>query len=111
MTKRKRRYYANNVRAVTETEAEYFPQIDFDDFQEFHVANWLLPSSHECIIRATNLKTKKVEEFTYRYRKAAHNKIEKLFGTHEFVVCDHEAIHKLTPNKTNENKDTTDKVS
>ena len=57
----------------------------------------MLPSSHECIIRATNLKTKKVKEYTYRYRGAAENLIKKLIGTHEFVVCDHEAIHKLSP--------------
>ena len=87
----------NNWLAVYETPHEFFPEVSYDDFYEFHIANWMLPSSHECIIRATNLKTKKVTEYNYRYRKAAENKIKKLLATHEFVVCDHEAIHKLSP--------------
>jgi len=112
MTKKQRRYFPNNWRAVNETEAEYFPQIAYEDFYEFHLANWLLPSSHECVIRATNLKTKQVKEYTYRYRGAAYNRIKKLYDTHEFVVCDHEAIQKLTPNPiNNENKNRTDQVS
>ena len=92
-----KKIFANNWLAVNETESEYFPQIPYDQFYEYHLANWMLPSSHECIIRATNLKTKKVKEYTYRYRGAAENRIKKLLGTHEFVVCDHEAIHKLSP--------------
>ena len=88
----------NNWLAVYETPHQFFPAISYDDFYEFHVANWLLQSSHECVIRATDLKTGKVTEHSYRYRRAAENKIRQLIGTHEFVVCDHEAIHKLTPN-------------
>jgi len=109
MKKRSRKYYPNNYQAVSDTEAHYFPSVDFDDFYFDQVANWMLPSSHECIIRATNLKTKKVKEYTYRYRKAAQNRIEKMVDTHEFVVCDHEAIHKLSPNPqryNNEKKNT-----
>ena len=94
---------------VAETEADYFPQIEFDDFYDSHVANWMLSSSHDCVIRATNLKTKKVKEYTYKYRKAAENKIKSLVHTHEFVVCDHEAIHKLSPypprNNDKQNRD------
>ncbi len=97
--KKKQAEMPNNWLAVYETPAEYFPQVDYDEFYEFHVANWILPSSQECIIRATSLKTGRVKEYTYRYRKAAENRIKKLLGTHEFVVADHEAIHRLSPNK------------
>ena len=79
----------------------------FDDFYEFHIANWMLSSSNDCVIRATNLKTQKVTEYTYRYRKAAQHRIEKLIGTHEFVVCDHEAIHRLSPNPQRDNNEET----
>ena len=105
---KKKRYYPNNYRAVAETESHYFPQIDYEDFYEFHFANWMLSTSLDCVISATNLKTKKVKEYTYRYRKAAQNRIEKLIGTHEFVVCDHEAIHRLSPNpqRYNNNEET-----
>ena len=98
MPKRKKKYYPNNYQAVAETESHYFPQIDFDDFYLDQVANWMLNSSHDCVIRCTSLKTGKVKEYSYKYPKAAANKIKSLFLTHEFVVCDHEAIHKLSPN-------------
>ena len=105
------KYYPNNYRAVAETEPHYFPQIGYLDFFEFHVANWMLHSSHDCVIRATNRKTGRVSEHSYKYRKAAQNKIEKLVHTHDFVVCDHEAIHKLSPNRKNDKQNTTDPTS
>ena len=98
MAKKKNFYYPNNIRAVTDTEDEFFPSMPFDVFYAHYVRNWLLPSSHECVIRATSLKTGKVKEYSYKYRKAAENKIKQLVRTHEFVVCDHDSIHKLSPN-------------
>ena len=97
MKRKSKQYYPNNIRAVSDTESEYFPAMPFDVFYAHYVRNWLLPSSHECVIRATSLKTGKVKEYSYKYRTAAENKIRKLVDTHEFVVCDHEAIHKLSP--------------
>ena len=88
----------NNWLAVYQTPCQFFPSYTYDDFYEFHVANWMLPSSHECIIRATRLSDDRASEFNYIYRKAAVNKIKQFLGTHELAVCDHEAIHKLTPN-------------
>ena len=110
MKKKSKRYYANNYQAVADTEAEYFPSMEFDEFYVYHLANWMLPSSHDCVIRATSLKTGKVKEYSYKYRKAAENKIKSLVHTHEFVVCDHEAIHKLSPYppKNNEKQNTRD---
>ena len=107
MAKKKRNYYANNYQAVSDTEAEYFPSMGFDDFYLYHLANWMLPSSHDCVIRATSLKTGKVKEYSYKYRKAAENKIKSLVETHEFVVCDHEAIHKLSPYPPKNNNEQT----
>jgi hypothetical protein len=104
MKRKTKRYYPNNVRAVSNTESEYFPSMPFDEFYAHYVYNWLLPRSHECVIRATSLKTGKVKEYSYKYRAAAENKIKALIHTHEFVVCDHEAIHKLSPHPENREK-------
>ena len=109
MKKKSKEYYPNNIRAVNDTEAEYFPSMPFDEFYAHYVRNWLLPSSHECVIRATSLKTGRVKEYSYKYRRAAENKIKALVDTHEFVVCDHDSIHKLSPyprRYNNEKKDT-----
>jgi len=111
MAKKKKNYYPNNIRAVLDTESEYFPSMPFDEFYAHYVRNWLLPSSHECVIRATSLKTGRVKEYSYKYRRAAENKIKQLVNTHEFVVCDHDSIHKLSPHPrryNNEKKDTRD---
>ena len=104
MKKKRKQYYPNNWQAVADTEYEAFPSIPFDIFYATYVANWLLPSSHDAIIRATDMKTGKVKEYSYRYRRAAENKIKALVDTHEFVVCDHEAIHKLSPHPKNHEK-------
>ena len=50
MKKKTKQYYPNNWRAVADTEYEYFPSMPFDIFYAHYVRNWLLPSSHECVI-------------------------------------------------------------
>ena len=107
MKKKPKHYYPNNIRAVTDTEPEYFPSMPFDVFYAHYVRNWLLPSSHECVIRATSLKTGRVKEYSYKYRRAAENKIKQLVNTHEFVVCDHDSIHKLSPHPSKYNNEET----
>ena len=99
MKKKAKQYYPNNWRAVADTEYEYFPSIPFDQFYAYYVANWLLPSSHDCVIRATSLKTGKVKEYSYKYRAAAENKIKQLVSTHEFVVCAVSYTHLTLPTK------------
>jgi hypothetical protein len=63
------------------------------------VANWELPSSVCCLIRVTDLTTKKVKEHVYQQRNAAQRKVAQLMTTEnvEFTVCDHESIHHLSP--------------
>jgi len=107
MTKRKRRYYANNYQAVSDTDSAWFPQIPYEDFYEDAVFNWQLPSSHDCLIRAINLKTGKIEERSYKYRTPAYKFIEKNYKTHEFVVVDHESVHTLSPNPQRYNNEET----
>ena len=55
MKRKSKHYYPNNIRAVAESPPEYFPAMPFDVFYAHYVRNWLLPSSHECVIRATSL--------------------------------------------------------
>ena len=108
MKKKSKKYYPNNWKAVADTEYEQFPSMPFDVFYATYIAYWLLPSSHDAVIRATNLKTGKVKEYAYKYRRAAQNKIKALVDTHEFVVCDNEGIHKLSPHP--ENREQTNKA-
>jgi len=111
MAKRKRRYYANNWRMIKDTDPQHLPQLSFEQFYEFTLCNWLIPSSHDCVIRYTNLRTQKVKEKAYKYRGAAMNFIEKYYMTHEFAIADMDGLHHLHPNyeakdKSNQDKDT-----
>ena len=56
------------------------------------VEGWELPSSIECLIRTTHLKSKKVKEYVYKRRSSATNRIKKLITarTHEFCITTHE---------------------
>ena len=67
---------------------------------EWKVAGWELPSDIACIIRTTNLKTRKTKEFVYKRQHAAEQKVLDLMDakTHEFTVCTHDSIHYVGPN-------------
>jgi len=105
MAKQKRRYFPNKYKLVSNTDSDLFPQIPYDSFYEDLIYNWMLPNSHDCVIRSTNLKTGKIKERSYKYRTAAYKFIEKNYKTHEFVVADHESVHILTPNPQRYNND------
>ena len=71
----------------------------FEEVMSWKVAGWELPSSVCCIIRMSDLNTKKVKEYVYQKRSAAQAKVDQLINTPdvEFMVVDHESIHFLTP--------------
>lgn len=94
----KRPYLPNNWEEYYEAPDDMFIPHTFVELMTWKVANWELPSSVACVIRTTNVKTKKVKEFTYQKSGAARNKIEELMLTPdiEFTVVDHEAIHHLS---------------
>ena len=59
------------------------------------------------MIRATNLKTKKVKEHIYKRGHAAEAKVRDYMRkqTHEFVVCTHDAISYVHPDLFDDNDD------
>ena len=105
MAKRKRRYFPNQYKLISNTDPDLFPQIPYESFYEDLIYNWMLPTSHDCVIRSTCLKTGKIKERSYKYRAAAYKFIEKNYKTHEFVVVDHESVHLLKPNPPRYNND------
>ena len=101
---KKKPYFHNNVEAIREAPDAFFIPIPFDEFMDWKIGGYELPSSCNYIIREQNIKTGKVKEYSYKYRAAAENKIRALVHTHEFVVCDHDSIHKLSPHPDNREK-------
>jgi len=98
MTKKKK-YFPNNWEAIAEAPSEYFDAIPFEQFMDWKMAGWELPSSISCIIRSKNVKTGKIKEFTYQRESAAKNKARQLMdiGEDEFLVCTQTEIHHMEP--------------
>lgn len=97
----KKDYFPNNWKEYKDADDSDFIPHTFEEIMSWKVAGWELPNSICCIIRVTDIETKKVKELVYQKRSAAKSMAEKLINTPgiEFTVVDHESIHHLTPVK------------
>ena len=57
MSKKKKKYFPNNYEAVAGAPAEWFGTLDFDEFMDWKIGGYELPSSINCIIRETRCDT------------------------------------------------------
>ena len=104
MTKKKKPYYPNNWAAIADCPAEWFDSIPFDDFMDWKMGGWEIPSSVSCIIREKNLKTGKIKEYTYQRTGDAKKRARKIMdeAVSEFVVCTADEVHHVYPRSTND---------
>jgi len=91
----KKKYFPNNWQRFKDTPDSFFVPHTYDEIMDWKIAAWELPSNVNCLIRASDLKTKKVKEYVYQRPSAAENKIAELMKTEdiEFTVCTQEQIH------------------
>ena len=91
--------FPNNYQAYSDQPPEFFNDHSFEDFYEWKVMNWLIPSQVSTIIRSTHTKTRKVTEYVYKTNYGSDRRIEKLLikGDSEITVCSADYIHTLTP--------------
>ena len=100
MTKRKKPYHPNNWKAYAETPAECFDSISFDEFMEWKIHGWELPSSIVCIVRQENLKTGKIKEKIYKRPWAAVKALDSAIKKdllHRYTVVDEAQVQELIP--------------
>ena len=99
MMSKKKKYFPNNWKKLKDVPEELFEGITYEDFMEWRVGGYEIPSSVNCIIREQNIDTGKVTEHVYQRNSAAQRKIKQLIelGESEFVVCDDESVHHLYP--------------
>ena len=99
MPKKKQPYFPNNWQAFKDADESFFLPIDYEEFMDWKIGGYELPSSINCVIRERDLKTGKVKEYVYSRPMAAKKKLEERMkaGDYEFTVCNGEAIHLLTP--------------
>ena len=97
MSSKKKKYFPNNIDALTDAPSEYFEPCMYEHFMDWKIAGWELPSSVNCIIRETTDKCK-VKEYIYERQHAAEKKVVSLMRKgSEFTVVTHDDIHHLHP--------------
>tara|TARA_R100000458_G_C8218177_1_gene203419 strand:+ start:146 stop:484 length:339 start_codon:yes stop_codon:yes gene_type:complete len=97
--KKKKPYFPNNWDAIADAPSKWFHPIPFDEFMDWKIGGYELPSSINCIIRETRIDTGEVTEYVYQTAGRARNKAVQIMdeGVSEFVVCTHEELHYVSP--------------
>ena len=98
----KKPYLPNNWRQWKEVPDEFLYAPTYEEFVDWKLRGWELPSSVCCIIRETTSKGK-IKEYTYQKQYAAENKVNQLMANKsEFIVCTDSELQFITPNDTDE---------
>ena len=100
----KKEYYPNNWQEYKDADDADFIPHTFEEIMSWKVGGWELPSSVCCILRVTDLRSKKVTEHVYQRRVSAQNKLNQLINDPdvEITVIDHDACHHLSPLSEND---------
>ena len=95
----KKKYYPNNWRAIKDSPDQFFLPLDYDEFMDWKINGWEIPSSVACIIREQDLKTGKVTEHVFSRLINANKRANKIMkeGKSEFLVCTHDDIGHIYP--------------
>ena len=95
----KKKYFPNNWQAFKDQPEQFFVPLDFEDFMDWKINGWEIPSSVACIIREQNIKTGKVTEHVYSRLSNANKRANKIMkeGKSEFLVCTHDDIGHIYP--------------
>ena len=91
---KKPKYFPNKWKKYKDIDPAAFAPLGFEDLMVWKCAGWILPPHVDCVIRATNIKNKKVTEHVYRLGWRADERVRRYreAGTHEFVICCHDEI-------------------
>ena len=61
--------YFPTTGAIASAPAEFFKEIEYDEFMDWRVLNWDMPDSVVCMIRAENVDTGHIKEYVYQRRQ------------------------------------------
>ena len=108
---KKKPYYHNNWQTIKDTPDEYFSMphgdLTFDEFMDWKIGGYEIPSSVNCIIREKRVDTGEVTEYVYQTAGRARNKARQIMdeGVSELTVCTDVAVHHLYPQEVPEYDD------
>tara|TARA_R100000008_G_scaffold68334_1_gene45544 strand:+ start:483 stop:824 length:342 start_codon:yes stop_codon:yes gene_type:complete len=105
--KRKKKYFPNNYDAIARCPSEWFHAIPFDEFMDWKIHGYEIPSSINSIIREKRLDTGEITEYVYQSAGRAKNKARQIMdeGVSEFIVATAEGVHHLYPQQVPEYDD------
>ena len=98
---KKPKYFPNNWKAYKSSPDEFFIPLTYNDFFNWKVMGWALPSSIDCIIREET--DGKITEKVYSQSKAARKYLETAMQTKNpkstYTIVNHDAVQVLYPLK------------
>ena len=96
---KKPKYFPNNWMAYKESPDEFFIPIAYNDFFNWKVMGWVLPSSIACVIREE--KDGKISEKIYSQSRSANNYLTKQMSdkknTTVYTIADDKQVQVLYP--------------
>ena len=101
----KKKYFPNNWKAIKDAPYQFFESIPFDEFMDWKMMGWEIPTSIAAIVREQNLKTGEVKEYIYNTISGANKRCKRIMreSKSEFLVCTHDDIaHMFPTNKIRE---------
>ena len=89
------KYYPHNIEAIQDAPDEYFESCTWEEFHDWRVCAWEIPTSVVCIMRAEHKDTGKVTEHVYQKPKSAQKRLMQYMadGEHEVTICNSDSIH------------------
>ena len=98
---KKPKYFPNNWKAYKSSPDEFFIPLTYNDFFNWKVMGWALPSSIDCIIREET--DGKITEKVYSQSKAARKYLETAMQTKDpkttYTIVNQDAVQVLYPLK------------
>ena len=98
---KKPKYFPNNWKAYKESPDQFFIPLTYNDFFNWKVMGWALPSSIDCIIREET--DGKITEKVYSQSKAARKYLETAMQTKDpnttYTIVNQDAVQILYPLK------------
>ena len=78
MNGKRKKEFPNNWKRFAALDSSSFMPIEYEEFMDWKVYGWEIPSNVCCLIRERNVSTGKVHEHVYQRPSAADRKIKQL---------------------------------
>ena len=113
MSGKRSKDFPNNWKKYAEIDSSDFTAIEFDEFMDWKVYGWEIPSNICCLIRERNVTTGKVTEHVYQRPSAADKKIKQLtLKPHvEFIVCTEHHVCTVPPETYKDGDETSQAIN